>query len=277
VGILESFGYNAVATNTKAEEHGSQARRQRRYWSAFLGMEIDASLFQLSLSHMKIEKLPLDRFLGRMNEPFQDREKHRNTPKEMPVYEDHHLELYTKARIPWPPSVKDFEAISPNFQTVVLETSYFTQRQREMLYLLEVTEPYPDQFDTYQFVAINMSSKFLVGEAGDKLAYSVEPPTLTTSIQIFARSRKGPKEFNYCLLLGHTLLEMIGLPPAFLREKVEDSLATHLAGNAFSLFGIGPVFLASLVSCQEKPNIDDQLETSEIMDGGESEDSSDAD
>jgi site-specific DNA-cytosine methylase len=259
-----SRNYGCLEATVAAENHGSQARRSRLYWPALKGQDIRLADVQTAIAETKIGKLPLECFIDKDAQEQEDFEfaledelsastRAAKRPKDAPKWQDFHMAMFLKGGLSWPPTSADWKSLPQNM-TAAMESAgkRISERQKEILYYLEKTEPYACHGNP-QWVNILHSMEFLVGQEATREAYSEEIPTLTTKAQIWMRQCDGDghEECFHRLLSGENMMELIGWDRSYYNgssDRFSQKLLTHLAGNAFSAFGIGPVLLATFVN-----------------------------
>jgi site-specific DNA-cytosine methylase len=248
-----SRDYGCLEAAVAAENHGSQARRLRLYWPALKGRDIRLADVQTAIAETKIGKLPLECFIDKSAQEQEDIELFMEDEMLNSTRAAKRPKESFKADLIWPPTKKDWKSLPKSMRDgIEISGQRISERQKEVLYYLEKTEPYASHGNP-QWVNILLSMEFLIGQDGTREAYSDEIPTLTTKAQIWMRQCEGddPEDVFHRLLSGENMMELIGWDRCFYNgssDRFSQKLLTHLAGNAFSAFGIGPILLATFVN-----------------------------
>jgi hypothetical protein len=114
----------------------------------------------------------------------------------------------------------------------------------QVVYFGEVTEPYPKEIGTAQFMDAHQSFNFAVGAAG---AWQHNVPTVAASTELVARLRISSDKRAWCRIPGKALMALQGWPMDVLHDSDNDRLMTSFAGNAFSAFSVGSMLLGLVV------------------------------
>ena len=154
--------------------------------------------------------------------------------------------MFREERLDYPP---DLEA-SHVEDELKFAFSCLDQRMSELLYFAEMTETWNDEPGHAQYFDANLSAKYLCKVDSSKI-WSDVFPTITGGSIIVMRVRLGRK--RWVVLPGYVLLHLAGWPVQFSEERMMDNkLNTSLAGNCFSAYHFGPVFMSMMA---EFPNM----------------------
>ena len=247
VASCKDIGYEVKVLTVNARDYGPVAVRTRHFYigyqccgrfavAAGRGSEIYSTV-----QRVKIPILPVKNFLpGLWDIDVVDR--HIKRPRLDPAYKDDHLSIYRENDLEWPPKMTDMPAGFVNAARALSE------REKEIVYLLEQTEPYPEEPGVAQFVDVNKSLLYLLGKEGNKQAFSESAPTLSSTTHLWMRCDRGHGiGKSWVLLPSIYLMSFVGWDRSFYRETEDDDLLLSLAGNAFSAFSIGAVLMGLMV------------------------------
>ncbi len=247
VSECRELAYDVKVLTINAQEYGSVAVRTRHFYLGYQDTESFACAagrgadIYTTLQQIKIPPLPVSAFLPRLSD-VRVSDKHIKRPRIDPAYKDDHLAIYRESNLEWPPDLKQ---MPPDF---VQATRALSEREAEIAYLLEQTEPYPGGVGVCQFVDLNKSLMYLLGKEGNKTAFSEFVPTLSSSTHLWMRCDNGPgKGKSWMLLPNIYLMSFVGWDMSFYKKAVDEDLLLNLAGNAFSAFSIGAVLTGLMV------------------------------
>ena len=254
--IVDRFlelGYACTVLRCDAWSYGSLARRERLYWMAFESNNPEAGAKVQEVLDICATGEPicdLDSYL--IDEDC--RQSHAKEPKEDAErefkYKDEHIEAYDEAKLTWPPLRGKWNG----------SLDHLGQRAYELTVYCDARWPYvPRPTGTHwEYIDANFSMKRLVGPSPTS-PWSDAMPTMTGLGQYIARrgvplaevgsqnhSIAGNMELAIEMrhLDGIELMQIVGFDLSYMQGRLPESeVATSMAGNAFSAFGIGPLML----------------------------------
>jgi hypothetical protein len=246
IAALEGDSEYAVgARNNEASEFGSRARRDRSYTFGFEDKSDGAAQKKVEfcmnlISMLKMPMLSPFMFLPSNLRLLPAGPEKDATADDERCYRDVHLEAYQQVGMSYPP---DYSDMPVSFREVV---AGMTTRKGEVAYYIEKTRPYPSTQMTPQFIDVNMSLQYLLGDTFSNECASETIPTLTTTTTLWCRMQVRDDEFVWRVIAGRHLLRIIGWGDP--KNTYNDSLCKRLAGNAYSAFAAGPTLLSILVA-----------------------------
>lgn len=247
--VCKDMGYTTSMRVHDAAKHGSLAPRERLWIFGVLGTAAEhrdkVTTVHSVFNAMRIPTLSPKLFFGNNFEVFdeavQEGVERGACRIADPACRDEHIEAYRQAELPYPPNLSEFpeglrEAVRP-----------LTQRMKELVLFVEQTEPWLDE-STPQFFDANQSAKFLLSANS---IFSDRCPTLASSSKIWARVQIDSQTRKWALLPGRVLMSLVGYPGR-LHDADNSNLMASFAGNAFSAFTIGPLWIALMSAMAQK-------------------------
>ena len=283
LSFLREQNYFAQDLRMQADRFGSATHRKRLY---IIAVRIDPHVQHSSLSQFLMTILnSMEIGQGKLSD-FIDLEgsegatmRTMKAPKGDMKYKDEHIEYFQTAGLQWPVNTDETAQ-------QLIDTRLMTERQIEVSVYVNAMHPPPAMLVAPQFCDINPSLSRIVGPhkaaVDQRIPWSDVVPTLTTSSAILARygcdKQTGSDGHETCklncklrLLHGAELMRLMGWDGDIRveTEAEEHRELTAMAGDAFSAFSIGPVFLLTLAALGAEaniPNIPDQVASAEGVD-----------
>lgn len=257
---LKAQGYNGMRAIISADDFGSPVPRQRLYFLAWLSPLASAPFFNVALQvldrvrqepQVQLAEFVLDDGLYHEINPLSGEvcAKQRRVSEDC-KFKDEHCEVFTSLGMSWPPPWDQMDKV---FVEACHDGS-LTERQTELVALCEML--FPAQIEEpLQFFDCNMSVKFLIGNKGNP--WKSTTGCLTGSGQYWARRLKDDGTWQYRLLLGVEVMQLIGWDVSMYTSrpaatKDANNLLRSFAGNAFSGFAAAAASLA-LIAAEAAP------------------------
>lgn len=243
ISTCREIGYEVKALTISAQEYGSVALRTRHFYVGYqcvgeFGHTVGtgSSVYD-TVQRVKIPPRPVMDFLPNLQD-LQVTDRITKRSRIDPAFKDDHLAIYRENHLECPPQLSQMPA------AFVEAARALSEREIEIAFFLEQTEPYPEKVGVPQFVDVTKSLLYLLGKDGKKMAFSQTVPTLSSTTHLWMRRDNGPDGKYWVLLPSIYLMSFVGWDPSFYRTTCANDLLQSLAGNAFSAFSIGAVFLS---------------------------------
>ena len=160
------------------------------------------------------------------------------------LFADDHLAYYEKAGLVYPPCWADDD---PALTETIAE---LTERAQEVCLYADKVDPKLGVNEP-QFVDVNLSLKFMLGQKGTNKCLRSHIPMLATTSTLLMRclveKPDGTRGMIYRIIRGKWLLHILGFGDP-MNDEIDNDICQLLAGNAFSAFACVPLTLCLLAN-----------------------------
>ena len=265
VHCLQQLGYYTVVCQIEAECFGSCAVRLRLYFLAWLVSPelqltkeddlkkmLGANFKDISqlLDHICIGSLDTSAFIAtdidllvEHTESVQEEEERNKVAKKDTNWQHEHTEAFREQGFSWPPTFDDASQVcGDGFELMTKGLAH--ERQKELLFFVNMVFPYNRYVDAIEFVDVNPSLGRLLGPER-KSPWRATAYTITGQSALCIRYLTAEGLLLIRPLTGIETFQLIGCDFAFIQRPIVATagLLSNMAGNAFSGFACMPALM----------------------------------